>query len=165
MSNKWNFKCNLQRKKNDLKQGISELKTESTLAKITKPAAAAAAIQSRQSCPTLCDPMDCSLRGSSVHGILQARILKWVSTSYSRGSSQPRAWNWVSHTAGRFFTVGATREGITRMHIARKSGNQFALSYRRTLGKVENLSPLKCKLGYGVEGWQSFRREEKYLFL
>ena len=42
-----------------------------------------------QSCPTLCDPMDCSLPGSSVHGILQARILVWVAISFSRESSQP----------------------------------------------------------------------------
>ena len=40
-----------------------------------------------QSCPTLCDPMDCSLPGTSVHGILQARVLKWVAISFSRGSS------------------------------------------------------------------------------
>ena len=39
-----------------------------------------------------CDPMDCSLPGSSVHGILQARILEWVAISFSRGSSQPRNW-------------------------------------------------------------------------
>ena len=43
-----------------------------------------------QLCPTLCDPMDCSLSGSSVHGILQARILERVVISFSRGSSQPR---------------------------------------------------------------------------
>ena len=43
-----------------------------------------------QSCPTLCDPIDCSSSGSSVQGILQARILEWVSISFSRGSSQPR---------------------------------------------------------------------------
>ena len=43
-----------------------------------------------QACPTLCDPMDCSPPGSSVHGILQARILDWVAISLSRGSSQPR---------------------------------------------------------------------------
>ena len=63
-----------------------------------------------QSCPTLCDPMDCSPPGSSVHGILQARILEWVAMSFSRGSSQPRDWTWVSCTAGRFFTIWATRE-------------------------------------------------------
>ena len=43
-----------------------------------------------QSCPTLCNPMDRGLPGSSVHGILQARILEWVAISFSRGSSQLR---------------------------------------------------------------------------
>ena len=43
-----------------------------------------------QSCPTLCDPKDCSLPGFSVHGICQARVLEWVAISFSRGSSQPR---------------------------------------------------------------------------
>ena len=46
-----------------------------------------------QLCLTLCDPMDCSLPGSSVHGISQARILEWVAISSSRGSSQPRDLN------------------------------------------------------------------------
>ena len=41
-------------------------------------------------CPILCDPMDCSLRGSSIHGIFQARILEWVAIFFSRGSSPPR---------------------------------------------------------------------------
>ena len=49
-----------------------------------------------QSCPTLCDPVDCSLPGSSVHGIFQARILEWVAISFSRGSSQPRDEPWSS---------------------------------------------------------------------
>ena len=49
-----------------------------------------------QLCPTLCDPMDCSLAGSSVHGSLQARILEWVVIS-SRGSSRPRNQNHVSY--------------------------------------------------------------------
>ena len=61
-----------------------------------------------QSHPTLCSHMDCSLPGSSVHGILQARILKWV--PYSRRSSQPRDWTQVSCIAGRFFTSWPTRE-------------------------------------------------------
>ena len=47
-----------------------------------------------QSCLTLCNPMDCSLPGSSVHGFLQARILEWVAIPFSRGSSQPRIWTW-----------------------------------------------------------------------
>ena len=47
-------------------------------------------IEVAQSCPTLCDPMDCSLPGSSIHGIFQARVLQWVAMSFSRRSSQPR---------------------------------------------------------------------------
>ena len=57
-----------------------------------------------QSCLTLCDPMECSLPGSSVHRILQARILEWVAIPFSRGSSQPRGQTWVSCIAGRFLT-------------------------------------------------------------
>ena len=49
-------------------------------------------------CPTLCDPMDCSLPGSSVHGILQARILKWIAISFSRVPSGPRDQTFVSCT-------------------------------------------------------------------
>ena len=63
-----------------------------------------------QSCLTLCGPIDCSPRGSSAHGILQARILEWVVIPFSRRSSQPRDWTWFSRIAGRFFTVWATRE-------------------------------------------------------
>ena len=63
-----------------------------------------------QSCPTLCDPMDCSPPGSSVHGISQAWILEWVAVSFSRGSSWPRDRTRVSRIVGRRFTVWATRE-------------------------------------------------------
>ena len=55
--------------------------------------------KSLQSCPTLCDPMDCSLPGSSVHGTLQARILEWVAMPSSRGSSRPRDRNRVSYVS------------------------------------------------------------------
>ena len=63
-----------------------------------------------QSCPTLCDPMDCILPGSSVHGIFQARVLEWIAISFSRASSWPRNQIRVSRIAGRRFTVWATRE-------------------------------------------------------
>ena len=63
-----------------------------------------------QSCLTLCDPMNRSLPGSSVHGILQARILVCIAMAFSRGSSRPRDWSWVSCVAGRFFTIWAPRE-------------------------------------------------------
>ena len=63
-----------------------------------------------QSCPSLCDPMDCSLPGFSIHGILQARILEWVTISFSRGSSKPRDWTQVSRIGGRRFNLWTTRE-------------------------------------------------------
>ena len=63
-----------------------------------------------QSCPTLCDLIDCSLPSSSVHGILQARVLEWVAISFSRGSSQPRDRTWVSCIGGRHFNLYATRD-------------------------------------------------------
>ena len=58
-----------------------------------------------QSCLTLCDPKDCNPPGSSVHVILQARILEWVVMPFSRGSSQPRDQTQVSCIAGGFFTI------------------------------------------------------------
>ena len=58
-----------------------------------------------QSFLTLCGSVDCSLPGSSIHGILQARILEWVAISFSRGSSRPRDQTQVSLIAGRCFTL------------------------------------------------------------
>ena len=55
-----------------------------------------------QSYLTLCDPMDCSLSGSSVHGIFQARILEWVAIPFSRGSSQPRDPTSLLHSRNIF---------------------------------------------------------------
>ena len=62
--------------------------------------------------PTLHNPMDCNLPGSSVHGISQARILEWVTILFSRGSSWPRDQTWDSCIAGRFFTLWTTREAL-----------------------------------------------------
>ena len=63
-----------------------------------------------QLCPTLCNPMDCNLPGSTVHGILQARILEWLAISFSRRSLRPRDCTRVSRVVGRRFTIWATRE-------------------------------------------------------
>ena len=63
-----------------------------------------------QSCRTLCDPTDRSPPGSSVHVILQARILEWVAVPFSRGSSQPRDQTQISCIVSRFFTIWAARE-------------------------------------------------------
>ena len=63
-----------------------------------------------QSCLTLCDPVDCSLPGSSVHEILHARILEWVAISFSRESSRSRDWTLVFLIEGRRCIIWATRE-------------------------------------------------------
>ena len=63
-----------------------------------------------QSCPTLCDPMDCSPPGSSLHGILQAIVLEWVVIYFSRGSSKPRDQTQVFCIPGGHFNLWATRE-------------------------------------------------------
>ena len=89
-----------------------------------------------QSCPTLCDPMDCSLPGSSVRGLLQARILEWVAVLLSRGSSQPRGGTQVSHIAGRFFTSWATREARQRVCVNTK----FLINFPTHLSHLVTIS-------------------------
>ena len=81
-----------------------------------------------KSCLTLCDPRGCILPGSSVHGILQARILEWVAISFSRGSSWLRNWMWVSHVAGRFFAIWAIREAPGLMRNCNCSASTTCLS-------------------------------------
>ena len=68
-----------------------------------------------QSCLTLCDPMDCSLSGSSVHGIFQAIVLEWIAIFFSSGSSRPRDRTHVSCLPGRFFTTEPS--GMARRQI------------------------------------------------
>ena len=83
-----------------------------------------------------CDPIDCSPRGSSLHGILPARILDWVAIPFSRGSSRCRNWTWVSCIAGRFFTNWATRETsyimLQNLHIC-KYTHSFPYNVRESL--------------------------------
>ena len=76
-----------------------------------------------QSCSILCDPMDCCLPGSSVHGILQARILEWVAISFSRGTSRPWDGTCVSCVIGRFFTFWITREAWSWLLIQKEKKN------------------------------------------
>ena len=70
-----------------------------------------------QLCLTLCNSMDCSPLGSSVHGILQARILEWVAIPFSRGSSQPRDQTQASCIAGRYLTTWATWEAVYSNYV------------------------------------------------
>ena len=66
-----------------------------------------------QSCPTLCNPMDCSLPVFSVQGIHQERTLKWTAIPFSGGSYQPRYRTWVSYTEGKLFTSEPPRKPKT----------------------------------------------------
>jgi len=75
-----------------------------------------------QLCLTLCDPVD-----STVHGILQARILEWVAVPFFRGSSQSRNWTQVSSTAGVFFTIWATREAGLTLRLYKFTAGECAL--------------------------------------
>ena len=70
-----------------------------------------------QLCPTICHPMDYSLPGFSVHGILQARILEWIAMPFSRGTSHFRDWTLVSCITSRFFTIWATGKSYCMVGI------------------------------------------------
>ena len=76
--------------------------------------------KSFQSCLTLCDPMDCSLPGSAIHGILQVRILEWVVMPSSRRSSQPRDQTNISYIPGRFFATEPQRKPQAYMYAVWK---------------------------------------------
>ena len=76
-----------------------------------------------QSCPTLWDPVDCSPPGSSIHGILQVRILEWVAIPFSRGPSRPRDQTWVSHIAGRLFTLWASQMVLVVKNLPPDAGD------------------------------------------
>ena len=92
--------------------------------------------------PWTCDPVDCSPPGSSVHGILQARVLEWAAISFSRGSSLSRDRNQVSCIAGRHFTLLATREALS------------AVQFNRHIEQPPVLSPAVCtgnmKMNLGI---------------
>ena len=77
-----------------------------------------------QLCPTLCEATDCSLPGSSVHGVFQARVLEWVVISFSRISSWPRDWTRVSNIVARHFTVWATRACDELTHLKDPDGGR-----------------------------------------
>ena len=125
--------------------------------------------------PTLCDPTDCSLPGSSVHGIFQARILEWVAVSFSRGSTQPKDWTRVSRIGGRRFNLWATREAqrgrYTQLNaefqrIARKDKKAFfneqckEIEENNIKGKTSDLFK---KTGdfeeHFIQGWVWWRTE------
>ena len=106
-----------------------------------------------------CDPMHCSPPGSSVHGILQARILEGVAIPFSRGSLQPRDRTWVSCVADRFFTVRVTREAPFN-HLPRLKNITYPGShlYKHAscifTGRPEGKNGLPWWRGTKQPGWQ-----------
>ena len=86
-------------------------------------------VLSFQSCPTLCDPMDCSPVGFSVRGILQAKLLEWVAAPSSQGSSWPRDWVHVSCIAGRFFTTEPLGKPSRHCFVQQISVSNSSLGY------------------------------------
>ena len=105
--------------------------------------------KSLQSCPTFCDPLDCRPPGSSVLGILQARVLEWVAMPSFKESSQPRDQNQVPCIADGFFTVWVTRDCVIG------SGFEKPLKTIKTTWKHKMmLKSLNCR-GFS-SGWNNF---------
>ena len=108
-----------------------------------------------QSCPTLCNPMDCSLPGSSLHGILQGRILEWVAIAFSRGSSWSRDWThvccdswWILSLLSHQGMPASTKTEISRARDSRKGtlmgGKDGGLSPWLLVLQTELDFPLSC---------------------
>ena len=91
-------------------------------------------------CVWLSDPMDCSLPASSVHGIFQAKILEWGAISFSKRSSQPRDWTWVSHIIGRFFYC-LSHQGSSYIEIPRLHRWTFCIIIAWLLRKLQITLP------------------------
>ena len=115
--------------------------------------------KSFQLCLTLCNPVDCSPPGSSVHGILQARVLEWVAMPSSRGSSQPRDQTHIFMSpalAGGFFTTSTTWESpliIREMQI--KTRMRYHVTPLRT-AIIKRVTNNKC--------WSGCREERPLLY-
>ena len=100
--------------------------------------------KSLQSCPTLCDPMDCSPPGFSVHGILQAPILAWVAIPFFRGSSQGWKLLFPALTSG-FFTTSATweaQENYRQVQMERTDSRDLKPRKKK---KKDHLTPQECR--------------------
>ena len=93
-----------------------------------------------QTSPTLCHPIDCIPPGSYVHGIIQIRKLEWVAIPFSRETSQPRDQTQVSYTAGRFFTIWATRKVLSYSYV-----NGVSKEIRHLFHKVKYMIELRPK--------------------
>ena len=102
--------------------------------------------------------MDCSLPGSSVHGIFQARVLEWTAISFSRGSSQPRAQTRVSCIVDRRFTVWATVGLYFLLYIFYNLFKEYVL---QKSNQCWSLKPLKLTPSMIKKGWDGRRQRKK----
>ena len=122
-----------------------------------------------QSFLTLCDPMDCSLPGSYVHGIFQARILEWVAISFSRRSSWPRDWIQVSSIVSRRFTIWATREVSWVWEVDHKEGSAQknwcfrTVALEKTLASPLDFKEIQSVHPKGNQSWIFIGRTECFL--
>ena len=129
-----------------------------------------------QLCLTLCNPMDYSPPGSTVHELLQARILEWIVFPFSRESSWSRDQIWVSCIAGGFFTVWATKEAhipIRKIKIKSDNTKNFAvtlenwqfLKRKHTSAYQLTIQPSNDYLSFAPEKWKltsTHRHEHSY---
>ena len=102
-----------------------------------------------QLCPTLCNPMDCSPLGSSVHGIFQTRIVEWFAIFFSRGSSPPRDWACVSCIAGKFFSAEPPEKPflVLTWHKYMESKNYLRDNTKKMyVIRNNHLYPLECNI-------------------
>ena len=123
--------------------GVTKSRTQQCLS----TTAAAAAAKSLQSCPTLCDPIDGSLPGSPIPGILQARTLEWVAISLSRGSSWPKDWtqvSWVSYNGRQILYHCTTWEALMYVLIYHFLPLKIRQLYRGFPGGTEVKNPPAC---------------------
>ena len=103
-----------------------------------------------QLCPTLCNLMECSPPGFSVHGIFQARILEWVAISFYKGSSWPRVWIWVSCIRNRilYLVVVAVVQLLFKLCLTLRSHGQ-----QHTRLPCPSLSPRVCSNSCPLSWW------------
>ena len=100
-----------------------------------------------QSCPTLWDPVHCSLSGSSVHGIFQARMLDWFAISFSRGSSQPTTMRSPYTTTREQFPLVTTRKKAhTTIKIQQSKNKYIKLFFNRSSSEENQFNTKKQQI-------------------
>ena len=117
-----------------------------------------------QLCLTFCDSVDCSLPGSSIHGIFQARVLEWVAVAFSRRSSRFRDWTRVSRIVGRRFTIRATRKVLQEVKFRLISWRLASLERSEDLRRCPQVLCFSANYSWKVRTPISSRLLEEWLF-